>query len=213
MGTVSVRGRGSVATRPDEAVVSVEISALKRSREDAYREVAERSQKLDGLADELGIDARRRTTSGVSVAEHFEWEKNRNVSKGFRASTRIVYRLEEPEVVAKLLEQAVVRAEARVDGPWWQIKTDNPAHLEARRLAATDARRKAEAFAEALGTKLGKIERVAEPGTEGPQVLMQPAPMRAMAASDAMAPAPVIELQPGELFVEAAVEISFAIEQ
>ncbi len=212
MGTISVRGIGSVATPPDEAVVTVELSALEKSRQDAFRNVADRSEKLEALCAELLIEPSRRTTSGVSVAEQVEWERDRHVSKGYRALTRIVFRLDDPPLVARLLEESVVRVDARVDGPWWSIKRDNPAHLEARRLAALDARRKAEALAGALGARLGGIERVAEPGSEGPKVPTQGVALRAMSAA-IDSPGPAIELQPGELFVEAAVEITFSIEE
>jgi uncharacterized protein YggE len=212
MGTVSVRGLGSVAAAPDEAVVTVELAAIKKTRDDAYADVASRTQALDTLCAELEIEPARRTTSGVSVGEYYEWDGKKQQLKGFRAATSQVFRLPDPAVVAKLLEQAVVRVDARVDGPWWRIRTDNPAHLEARRRAARDARAKAEALAEAVGARLGPIDRIAEPGSEGPVMpAVRAAPMMAQdAAAGGAAP---IQLEPGEQFVEAAVEITFALEQ
>ena len=49
------------------------------------------------------------------------------------------------ELASGVLSQAVARLDARVDGPSWRVAPYNPAHGEARRLAALDARAKAEA--------------------------------------------------------------------
>jgi uncharacterized protein YggE len=68
--------------------------------------------------------------------------------------------------VGKLLAQAAARAEATVDGPRWEVAPGNPAQGEARRVAMADARRRADAYAEAAGVELGPIVEVAEVGAE-----------------------------------------------
>ncbi len=62
----------------------------------------------------------------------------------------------------------VAEAGAEVTGPRWSLVPDNPAHEAARRAAASDARRRAEAYADALGLTLGPVAWVAEPGLRRP---------------------------------------------
>ena len=44
MATVTVRGSGAVGASPDEATVTIELAELRATSEEAYNEVAERSQ-------------------------------------------------------------------------------------------------------------------------------------------------------------------------
>ena len=58
----------------------------------------------------------------------------------------------------------LVEASAAITGPEWTLAPTNPAHAEARRAAAEDARLRATAYAEALGLELGPVAWVSEPG-------------------------------------------------
>jgi len=49
------------------------------------------------------------------------------------------------------------------DGPHWYVTPSNPARLEAAKLAAADARHRAQAYAEGAGAGLGALVRLVEP--------------------------------------------------
>jgi uncharacterized protein YggE len=53
--------------------------------------------------------------------------------------------------------------QARIDGPSWQIAESNPVRLQAAREAAAQAERKARAYAEGVGARLGPLLKLAEP--------------------------------------------------
>ncbi len=191
---------------PDEARVVLELSSLQQTADLAYREVAEQSEALRSVFDDLAIPAASRTTEGISVSPQVDYVDGRAEHRGYRALNRIAVRLEEAELVARLTHDSVARADARINGPAWQIRPDNPAHAEARRLAAEDARERAAGYAAALGVRLGAIELVAEPDV-GPE---RPPPVaRSFAAFDAK----MIDVEEGERLVYAAVDVSFVLEQ
>jgi uncharacterized protein YggE len=208
MATISVQGRATVPGTPDEAVVAVELRALRPTSQEAYAEVAERSGRLDALCDSLGIAGTARSTQGVSVQEQREHDGTTWRHRGYLASNTVLVRLADPQLVARLLKEAVEQVQARVAGPWWQVAQTNPARLEACRLAAAEARRKADAYADALGARLGALIRVREPrrrDSEWPvrqQLLSARAPIEE----------PEIPLHAGELDVSAVVDVTFAIE-
>lgn len=206
MATLTVRGTATGAATPDEATVVVELAELRETAAEAYAQVAERSAVLAGVFDGIGIDQARRSSGGVSVGEQVEYVDGRQQHRGFRATARTSLRLEDSAVVARVLREAVAEAGARVEGPNWLVRPDNPAHLDAARDAAVAARAKAEAYAEALGVRLGALERVAEPGLGPPE----PKPLTRMLVADA-APAE-IGVAPGELLVSASVEVTYALE-
>ena len=206
MASVTVRGAATAAATPDEATLVVELSELRPTAEEAYTKVAERSASLEAVLDRLEVDAARRSSGGVSVGEENEYVDGRQQHRGFRATARTSVRLEDAPLVARVLREAVTEAGARVDGPSWLVRPDNPAHLEAARSAALAARGKAEAYADALGLRLGALERITEPASEPPSPRLA---MRTMAADVS---ATEIAVEPGELLVSASVELTYGLE-
>ena len=198
-----------MAASPDHVVVGVEIAHLAPSPDAAYREAAQRSEAFEVLVGELGIDRAARTTTGVTVEEHLEHDhQGRAHHRGFRAANRLSFTLDDPALAGRLLAEAATRARARVSGPWWRIGFDNAARVEACRRAAENARTKGEAYAGALGLRLGAVVDASEPGV-GAEDTMR---MRAMAGHFAMAE-PEIRVDPGQLDVTAHIDVRFALEQ
>ena len=216
--TVTVRSDASLRARPDEARIDLEVWKVERHSEDAHADVARRSQALDTLLDELAIPKEQRTTAGVSVRAENEWSGSRWQRKGWRASNRILVRLTDISIAGKLIGEAVDRAEATVAGPWWSVTPAHPARTEVCTRAAVQARSKAQAYAEALGTRLGALEEIREPGTgrhEPPDMFVQRAMMPTPAAMTARAdtPPPQIEIEPGEMDVYGSVELTYVLER
>lgn len=206
-GTVVVRGHGLVPGEPDQLEVALTVSAVEDSAASALTVAARLSGELVTVLSELAVPDGARSTSGLSVREEFERIEGRWARRGYRASNQVVVRLREPDRIGRLMSQAVARARARVDGPRWRFKPDNPARAEACRQAATDARRKAEAYAGALGLRLGEVLKVAEPGTDhDPEAGLASALLR-----DAPGPTDM-QVRAGHLDVEATVEVTFALE-
>jgi uncharacterized protein len=201
MATVTVRGSATVPAKPDAATVALTVSAEAEAAEDAFRQVAERSQELERVYDGLAIASAQRTTEGVSVQPVYDYVDNRQQLRGYRASARTVIRVAEAEVVAGLLQQAVSRAGAQLEGPWWTVDPENPARLEACRRAATLAKARAEAYAGALGMRLGALQSIVEPGA----IVPGPPPRIAFAAVEE------IPVSPGEQAVTASVELTFEV--
>jgi hypothetical protein len=206
-----------VPGEPDEAHVFVEIKAVEKTPQKAMADASERSRRLQAIFADLGVPDSARSTSGITLTEETEWESKSGRRKhvGFRASNRVTVRLDDVDTVARLVAEATDKCEAIVRGPSWQIALANPARAEAFRAAAEDARRKAEAYASALGVTLGDVLTVIEPGLavrthQRHEIMPVPAPA---ASPMAAAPAPEIQVEAGALDIPAAVEVTFALEQ
>jgi uncharacterized protein YggE len=201
--TITVRGRGVAPARPTEAVLTLEVAAVRATAAEAFAEAETRNAALDALCERLEIAAEDRTTTSTSVHEYRE-QPDEPVS--WRASYSTTVRLHDPELAARLLREAVEEVEARVaGGPWWRVRADDPARLEACRLAAADAERRATALAEALGLKRAGVVRAVEVGAGD---LGEGGPARASLGfvhSEA-------ELRPGTAEVSAAVDVAFELE-
>ena len=208
-GMVVVRGHAVVPGEPDEVHLALSVTAVESRADAALTEAARLSEELQALLTEMDVPRASRTTAGVSVQEEWERREGELIQRGYRASNRIVVRLEAFDKVGRLMNAAVGRAKARIEGPWWRIRLENPARTEACRQAVADARRKAEAYATALGMRLGAVVSVVEPGTDQ-QPRGDAAPMRARTLTAAAAPE--VSIEPGQLDVPATVDVTFALE-
>jgi hypothetical protein len=158
--------------------------------------------------DGAGVPPDRRVTSGVMVRQQREYERQRWVDKGYLATASMVVRLDEPSVLGALMRDAAGRADAQIDGPWWRVAPDNPARAEACRLATADARRKAEAYADGLGLRLGSALSIREPSTANPMPRPAALALRAQPAVEGAE----IQVEAGSLDVTAAIEVTFQLQ-
>jgi uncharacterized protein YggE len=210
LATLTVRGEGVVTVQPDELRLQLTLTEVRQAPAEAYEEVGKQAAELAGLLSELGIDEAARSTSAVLVHEEREYdERGRPVHRGYSATSSTHVRIADPSIAAKLVQQAVSRTGARVSGPWWHVAAENPARLEACRQAAANGRAKAEAYADALGSRLGALTEVSEPAA-----LAVPVGYRAQPAGLAplMPDGPEIPVERGELEVQATVEVTYAVE-
>ncbi|HSJ50698.1 MAG TPA: SIMPL domain-containing protein [Actinomycetota bacterium] len=203
--TVTARGQSVVPGRPDEGIWTIAVSALSESPEAALNDVGGRSRSLEELLEDLGVAPEKRSTTGVNVREEFDWADGKQLHRGFRAENVLTVRLADPAIAGRLIQESIARAAANVRGPVWWIAPDNPARVEACRRAAAEARRKAEAYAEALGLGLGAVVEVREPPP--PSGAFPRARVLAAAAE-----APPVDVDPGDLDVEANVEVTFRLD-
>jgi len=222
-GTVTVRGAATIRVAPDEGHLEMSLFKVDRRPEDAHADVAWRAGELEMLLDELGIAPADRTTTGVSVAPESEWTGSRWQRKGWRASMRTSLRLHDASVVGRLIAEAVDRVEAAVSGPWWVLTPDHPSRIEVCSAATQDARTRAEAYARGVGLGLGDVVEIREPGTGhrpgggmDPFTIAAPVatPMAMRAFSDQgqqQPPPPEVNVEPGEVDVSCAVEVTFAL--
>jgi uncharacterized protein YggE len=205
MATIKVRGRGTVAVRPDEAVVSFEVVAVADAAADAFSVASARANALDAVLDDAGIEAARRSTVGIVLHEHQELDPSGQPRRTHRASTTVSVRFSDADSIPPVLKDAVDRADAYVRGPQWRLADPTDAAAEACRRAAADAATRAEAYAGTLGRCLGAVETVEEGTTH------DPSPVRSVVlrATTGGEPPP---LYPGELEIAAAVDVVFALE-
>jgi uncharacterized protein YggE len=201
MPTITVTGQAEVAVPPDEASVALSVDALGPTPADAYAEAAERARALVGVLDELKIEPERRSTSGIWVDEEPEPNSEGRRPSEYRAGERVTVRVA-PAAVGPLLDAAVSRAQASVQGPHWIVAPENPARRDALTAAAEDARARAEALAAGLALR---VVAVSEASEGGPGY----SPVRAASFAPFGGGMPV---EGGQSTVASAVSVTFEVE-
>ncbi|HTG46538.1 MAG TPA: SIMPL domain-containing protein [Actinomycetota bacterium] len=205
--TVTARGDAVVPGTPDEGAWDLQIVARAATADAAMAEVRDRSATLQALFDELQVAKDQRSTTGVSVNEEFDYIDGKQTSRGFSASNQLTVRLGDPSDAGRMITEAITRAGAAVHGPRWWIAPDNPARVEACKRAAAVATRKAEAYAEALGLRLGRVLEVREPSVGGVPFRNMRTPMHLTVA----ATEEPIDIDPGLLDVTATVDVTYSL--
>jgi len=203
--TVTAHGTALVPATPDSSTWTLELSCLAAELPVALDDVARRGHELTAVLDGLHLDPASRSTSGVRVVEEFDYVDGKQVSRGHRATMATTVRLGDLAVASALVGQAVERCQAQVSGPSWAVAPDNPAVVEACRLAVLDAQRKATAYAAGLGLRLGPVVEVRD--AEAAPPLPRPTGMVKAVAFESG-----LDLTPGELPVEAWVDVTFRLD-
>jgi uncharacterized protein YggE len=212
MSSVIVCGNARQLVQPDRAVVSLGISVVAADAAGALDQVAERSATLSAVLGRLGFAATDWVTDGVTVAEEWEWRNEANTLVGHRASTGVTVTVRQLDAIAPLLRATVDEAGGTIRQLRWEVDADHPVQHELLGRAAVDARRRASAYAGALGLELGAVELISERpiGAGGPDPAADVAmPMFAMARGKAAAPE--LSVSGGQIELTAEVHVRFAL--
>ncbi len=196
---------------PDRAVVRVVVDGEGRSRSEAYDLAATRAAAVDEVLGRYADDLDRTITAALVVQPTTRWHKGESVRTGWAASRTTSVEVADFTRLGDLIAELSTDGSS-ISGPSWQLDPANSAHTDARRLAAEDARRRADVYAAALGLRIRGVAWVAEPELRGPA----PQPFLMARATAPMsgggAPEQVIDVAPDEMLVEAEVDVGFDFE-
>ncbi|MBT3405067.1 SIMPL domain-containing protein [archaeon] len=158
--TVTGTGEASIKVTPDIVGVyfNVETSGTtSKEAKDANSEI------VDGLITELlkqGFERKQIQTQNFNIYEDYDWTNGQRIPKGFKATHSIKVELssENSEKIGEIID-AGVDAGARISYINFELSQElqNTHKAEAMKLAAQDAKTKANAIAEGLSEKLGNL--------------------------------------------------------
>jgi uncharacterized protein YggE len=196
---------------PDLASVRVGVDGDGQSRDEAYQAASATAAAVDGVLGEFAAAIDRVTTAALSVQPKTRWRKGETHRTGWQALRLSVVEISDTSRVGELLS-ALAGAGANISGLSWAVAPANESYALARRRAGSDARARAEQYAEALGVGLGPVAWAAEPGlrssTGHVDWMSAAAGGRAMSARAGEEP---IEVAPEEITIQAALEVAFQL--
>ncbi|WP_250003044.1 SIMPL domain-containing protein [Actinoplanes sp. M2I2] len=163
--TIAVRGEAFREVPPEQAIISVTLSARDRERETVVSRLLERSAALHALLAEAGDAIERRETGGVRVFPELKRGSERVVAYTGNVDTTVTVADFEP--LGQLLLRLAALEHAAVAGPWWQLRPGSRAGSDVRREAITDALSRAREYAAAVGARIDKLVEIADEGAGG----------------------------------------------
>jgi uncharacterized protein len=203
---IVVRGEAYREVPPEQAVLSVTVSARDRDRETVVARLAERAGELRTVLDGYAEAIERRETGGVQVYPDLKRGSERVVAYTASAGTTVT--VTDFGVLGELLLRLARLQQASVAGPWWQLRPGSKAGADVRRTAIADALAHARDYAAAVGARVDRLVQIADEGASGDGV--QPM-MRMMAGGAAEDSAASIDLDPQPQTVHAAVIVRVTI--
>lgn len=152
----------------------------------------------------FGIADKDLRTLHYNVQPKYRYDKEGSERKrvGFTVSNRVRAVLKDLDQAGKVLEAATRAGATHIEGPHFGFSDPSKLEIQALRSAMEDAKRKAEALAQAAGTSLGKVLSIQSSSQAAPP----PRPM--MMAMRAEADVPI---ERGEGAVSAQVEVVYSL--
>jgi hypothetical protein len=202
--TISVNGEATISVPPDLAQIDSGVTTEAKTA----REASEANNKAMGIVllalKNAGIAEKDFQTSRLSLSPQSAPGRNANAPfqiVGYRASNRVTVTIRDITKVADTIDILVGSGANEISGISFMVSKASKLLDEARSEAITDAKRKAEIYAQAANVTVGAPISISEEATPGP------IPYRKMAAGMA-ASAPVAQ---GEETLRVTVSVSYEL--
>jgi len=200
-GGITVTGLGTVTSVPNEAQFTIGVQSEGATAREA---LAANSEKMDRVLTALksaGVDKSDIKTQDVSVSPSYADEGR---TDGYMARNSVSVKIDDLSKAGAVLDAASNAGANEVYGPSLTRSNQDSLQAKALRDAVGDARKKAEALADAAGVRLGTVTAITEGFSGGPEPYYEGGAERAVL--DKAAP-----IEPGTQDVQASVTVTFAI--
>ncbi|MBH1936331.1 SIMPL domain-containing protein [Streptomyces sp. AV19] len=178
---LAVRGEAHLEVEPEIARLGITISARGTDRHKALDDLTRRNNHVIDLLKSHGDAVEKIETSTITITPQLNDKGRHERIRAYRGHVHLAATLGDFTVLGELTTRLADLELTRLDGPWWDLRNDSPAHREARRRAVHDAVQRAREYAEALGSRLVALVELADTEAEhaGP---MGPVPRPAAGA-------------------------------
>jgi len=211
--TIAVTGNGTVKVTPDMVSVSITVLTEEATSQDAVNKNSEISEQV--ISAIKGIDARelKIETTGYNLQPLYDYNREDQPPQiyAYRATSTIEASTIDIDKIGDIMAKAIDAGANDISSLRFDLsdQTKKQAKVDALAKATEDATQKAEAIADSLNLKIGKIYYINESGISYPGPVY--AEEAALAAGEVpegkgVAPPPI---SPRELEVSAQLEIVF----
>ncbi|MER5939700.1 SIMPL domain-containing protein [Streptomyces sp. NPDC001928] len=212
---IAVRGEARLEVDPEIARIGVTVASRGKDRRAALDDLTRRNAGVLDLVKTYGDAVERLETGAFSISPELKDKGRGERVHAYHGRVHITAVLTDFTALGELTTRLADLDLTRVDGPWWALRPDSPAHREARQQAVREAVQRAREYAEALGSSLAALVELADIGAESAPPPYPQAPggrMRSMAygAAEDAAAAP-LDLEPQRQHVHAQVNARFTM--
>ena len=208
-----VRGTGEARALPDLASLRVEVTADRKSQDEAYEARADVAAKVDFVFSQHANAIGRTTVASLWVQPRTRWHRGEDIRTGWRASRTTFVDVVVLDALGVIMSE-VVAAGAAVTGPNWSMASTNIAYDLARRARGRRRPPPGHRLLRGAGADPGRRGL----GAPSPACVPDPTPsapspmmVRAEHGGPRRSNELVEDLTPSEQTVEVSVEVGFTI--
>ncbi|MFJ8076001.1 SIMPL domain-containing protein [Streptomyces sp. NPDC096176] len=213
---VAVRGEARLEFDPEIARIGITVSARGTDRRSALEDLTRRNSAVIELVKAYGDAVEKLETGAFSITPELGRHGRGERVRAYHGRVHITAVLNDFTALGEVTTRLADLELTRVDGPWWSLRPDSPAHGEARRQAVREAVQRAREYAEAIGGRLAALVELADLGAENAAPYGGPAApggmrMAAFAGAAQTEAAPALDLEPQRQTVYAQVNARFTM--
>ncbi|MFH9015794.1 SIMPL domain-containing protein [Streptomyces sp. NPDC017943] len=211
---IAVRGEARLEVDPEIARIGITVTARGRDRRSALDDLTRRNSTVLDLVKSYPDAVERLETGAFSITPELTKHGRGERVRTYHGSVHVTAELTDFTALGELTTRLADLDLTHVDGPWWALRPDSPAHRDARKKAVHEAVQRAREYADALGTTLAALVEIADIGAENTPPAHPQAPGRmrsaAFAGTAEDTPAP-LDLEPQRQHVHAQVNARFTM--
>ncbi|WP_432143207.1 SIMPL domain-containing protein [Streptomyces sp. bgisy084] len=209
---LAVRGEARLEVDPEIARLAVTVSARGTDRSAALTDLTRRNEAALTLIKSYGDAIEKLETGTFSLTPQLTDKGRHERIRAYHGRVTHTATLNDFTLLGELTTRLADLDLTSVDGPWWALRPDSPAHRAARTQAVREAVQRAREYAEALGARLDALLEIADLGAENTAATAAPT-MRSFAGygGAAQESAPALDLEPQRQAVYAHVNARFTM--
>ncbi|MEV0319559.1 SIMPL domain-containing protein [Streptomyces sp. NPDC050658] len=214
---LAVKGEARLEVDPEIARIGITVSARGSDRRDALNDLTRRNAAVLDLVKSYGEAVEKLETGSFSITPELTKRGRGERIRTYHGRVTVTAELTDFTALGELTTRIADLELTRVDGPWWALRPDSPAHRQARQQAVREAVQRAREYAEALGAGLAHLVELADIGAENAQPFGYGGPSPAMrtvaygGAADMGQEAAPLDLEPQRQQVYAQVNARFTM--
>jgi uncharacterized protein YggE len=168
--TLTVSGTGDVSVAPDVADVILGVSVTRPTAKDARAAAATSMTAVLAAVKKDGVADKDIVTINVSLSPVYDYSAANSVPRltGYQYSNTIKATVRDLAKVADVLDDSVSAGATTVQGISFRLDNPKTVEAQARQLAMTDARAKADALAQAAGVSIKGVAVISEVTANSP---------------------------------------------
>lgn len=210
---VAVRGEARLEVDPEIARLGVTVSARGSDRRTALEDLTRRNAQVLDLVTSYGQAVEKLETGAFAITPQLTAKGRHERIHAYHGRVHLSATVSDFTALGELTTRLADLELTQVNGPFWALRPDSPAHAEARRQAVREAVQRAREYAGALDARLVALVELADLNAEHAE---QPYPVAYGAARSAGyggAPqaAPALDLEPQRQTVYAQVNARFTM--
>ena len=208
--TLSIAGEGTIKVVPEEATVTLGVSAFAESAEEAQQKNAEVLTAVTECVKSFSIDEKDISTGEISVREQYDYEQSPPEITGYVVYADLTVTVRDMDVLGSLISEAFAAGATDISGPEYSAGDTDALYQAALAEAVENAKQKANTIAQSAGVLLSEVPiSITEQGTQDSGMLYSTRALNDTAAAEDTSLAAPIEVP--EIEVTAAVNVVYEI--